>query len=428
MRRGVSTILALTLILTLGGDVLALSEEELQEQIEAKQREIDELNKEINSTQGQVTQLQGQAKTLQSAIGQIDAGIKQATLGIRSSEVNIEKLTLEIESLGYEVEETSQEVRAKQEQVRQLLRTIQKKDEYGFLQSILGTDTLAEGIAEINAINTLQNNILGETIELTNLQNQYRETINVSSNKKSQLEVEVVNLESRKVILDEQKGQKAELLTETKSQEGEYQRLLSSLEEQQQALQDEIADIEAQLSKDFDRSTVPSREPGSFMWPVTANGQKVGVITQNYGETAYAYKLYKYYKGRPHNGMDIGAPMGTEVRAAANGKVARVDFNGQYYFYGRYVLIDHGNGLSTLYAHLSGTTVKTGDSVEQGDLIGYVGSTGYSTGPHLHWGLFATPAGGWVQTAVRELGGLLSVPPSIGLLPVGVTLNPAQYL
>ena len=316
----------------------------------------------------------------------------------------------------------------KKSQVEELLRTIQRKDQYGFLQSIIGSDTLSEGLAEYNALKSLQDDIWEETVSLSNLQDQFKDTIDVSSDKKSQLEVEVVNLASRKIILDEQKNQKADLLTETKNQEGTYQNLLSSLEQQQQALENEIADIESQLSKDFDRSTVPARQTGYLMWPLMANGQKAGVITQNYGETAYAYTLYKYYKGRPHNGMDIGAPTGTEVRAAADGKVARVDFNGYYYFYGKYVLIDHGNGLSTLYAHLSSATAKTGDTVKQGDLIAYVGSTGYATGPHLHFGLFATPVTGWIPAVTRELGGLVSVPPSSGLLPVGVTLNPAQYL
>ena len=108
--------------------------------------------------------------------------------------------------------------------------------------------------------------------------------------------------------------------------------------------------------------------------------------------------------------------------------MARVDYNGLYYQYGRYILIDHGNGLSTLYAHLSGTTAKTGDSVEKGDLIGYVGSTGFATGPHLHLGLYATPSAGWRSSTNREQGGLFSVPPASGLVPIGVTLNPAQYL
>jgi len=418
-------ILILIMILGFSGDALALSEDELQEQIEAKQQEVEKINQEIAQTEGQINQLQGKAKTLQGAIGQIDTGIKQATLGIRSSEVTIEKLTLEIESLGYEVNEVGDEVLRKQSQVGELLRTVQRKDKYGFLPAILGSDTLAEGISEMNALRTLQYDISKEAVNLAGLQEQLKGTINVSSGKKSQLEVEVINLASRKVILDEQKGQKSELLVQTKNEEGTYQNLLSELEQQQQSLLNEISDIESRLSKDFDRSTVPTRQTGYLMWPVTSSGQKAGVITQNYGETAYSSR---FYKGRPHNGMDIGAPTGTEVRAGADGTVSRVDYNGLYYQYGRYILIDHGNGLSTLYAHLSGAAVKTGDSVKKGSLIGYVGNTGFATGPHLHFGLYATPSIGWRTSTNREQGGLFSVSPASGLVPIGVTLNPSQYL
>ena len=424
MSRGIGIFLiVLTLLFPRG--VFAVEEDDLQEKIEEKQEEVNKINQEIAATQGQITQLQGQAQTLQGAISQIDTGIKQATLGIRSSETNIEKLNLEIESLGYEVDEVGDEVRKKQSQVGELLRRIQKKDQYGFLPAILGSDTLAEGLAEINALKNIQNDISKEAYHLLGLQDQLKGTINVSSSKKSKLEVEVVNLASRKVILDEQKGQKAELLTITKNQEGEYQELLTDLEQKQQALLEEISDIESQLSKNFDRSSVPTREAEYFTWPVTVSGERTGIITQNWGETAYSKR---FYRGRPHNGMDIAAPTGTEVRAGAGGTVVRVDYNGLYYQYGRYILIDHGNGLSTLYAHLSGTTVKTGDTVDRGDLIGYVGSTGFSTGAHLHFGLYATPSGGWRSSTNREEGGLFSVPPATGLVPIGVTLNPAQYL
>ncbi|MEX2054376.1 MAG: peptidoglycan DD-metalloendopeptidase family protein [Candidatus Colwellbacteria bacterium] len=420
-----STSLIAVIILFNGGGALAAVPTELQEQIEIKRKEVEKLNQQIAQTQTQIGSLQGQAKTLQGAISQIDNGIKQATLGIRSSEANIEKLSLEIEALSYETEDVGEEIRRKQAQVGELLRIVQQRDKYGFLESILTSQSLAEGLSEINALKALQNSIGAEVSSLASLQDQLMENIEVSSGKKDQLGVEVINLESRKVILDDQKDQKGVLLTQTKNQEAQYQELLTELEKQQRSLLEEIADIEAQLSKNFDRSTVPQRQAGFLMWPVTANGVRSGIISQNYGETAYSSR---FYKGRPHNGMDIAAPTGTEVKAGANGVVARVDYNGLNYQYGRYVLIDHGNGLSTLYAHLSASNVAQGQSVGRGDLIGYVGSTGFSTGPHLHFGLYATPKGGWQVSTDRTQGGLFSIPPASGLVPIGVTLNPQQYL
>jgi murein DD-endopeptidase MepM/ murein hydrolase activator NlpD len=85
---------------------------------------------------------------------------------------------------------------------------------------------------------------------------------------------------------------------------------------------------------------------------------------------------------RPHNGTDFGAPTGTPVRAVANG---RVEFAGNSGGHGRHVKIDHQNGWDTSYSHLSRFVVRDGQTVKQGQVIGYVGSTGLATGPHLHY-------------------------------------------
>ncbi|WP_338241876.1 M23 family metallopeptidase [Aurantiacibacter hainanensis] len=85
---------------------------------------------------------------------------------------------------------------------------------------------------------------------------------------------------------------------------------------------------------------------------------------------------------RQHNGVDLAAPRGTPVYATADGLVEMAQYYGSY---GNYVQIGHGSDLETRYAHLSSYTVRDGDQVRKGDLIGYVGSTGRSTGPHLHY-------------------------------------------
>lgn len=105
------------------------------------------------------------------------------------------------------------------------------------------------------------------------------------------------------------------------------------------------------------------------------------------GRRSSAFGLRRFFNGaprRPHTGLDIAAPIGTVVRAAAGGMVLDTS---EYYFNGNSVFIDHGLGLITMYFHLQRVDVKPGQSVGRGDVIGRIGVSGRSTGPHLHWGV-----------------------------------------
>ena len=99
--------------------------------------------------------------------------------------------------------------------------------------------------------------------------------------------------------------------------------------------------------------------------------------------SGYGMRTHPVLGGRKnHKGLDLAAPSGTPVYAPADGLIARADW---FSSYGNYIQIEHGGELQTRYGHLSGFTVHAGDRVKKGDLIGYVGSTGRSTGPHLHY-------------------------------------------
>jgi murein DD-endopeptidase MepM/ murein hydrolase activator NlpD len=123
-------------------------------------------------------------------------------------------------------------------------------------------------------------------------------------------------------------------------------------------------------------------EPGVSRWAMLANAPSLwpvtGPITSSFGEREDPFNG----EGAFHTGIDIGAAYGDPVRATADGEVLKAAFGNGY---GREVLIDHGNGIQTLYGHLSGFAVTEGERVSRGQVIGYVGTSGRSTGPHLHY-------------------------------------------
>ena len=113
-----------------------------------------------------------------------------------------------------------------------------------------------------------------------------------------------------------------------------------------------------------------------FIWPVT------GRISSIFG----LRRFFNEQERRPHSGLDIAAKEGTPIKAVANGTV--ID-TGDFFFSGNMIYIDHGQGIISLYAHLSKISVKPGDIINQGDIIGNVGQTGLVTGPHLHFAIYA---------------------------------------
>ena len=114
---------------------------------------------------------------------------------------------------------------------------------------------------------------------------------------------------------------------------------------------------------------------GGFAWPLA--GRLSGV----YG----SQRILNGEKRRPHSGVDVAAPRGTPVRAPADGVVALA--HGDMFFTGKTLMIDHGHGLNSVYAHMSALLVEEGQRVVKGQVIGRVGATGRVTGPHLHWGV-----------------------------------------
>jgi murein DD-endopeptidase MepM/ murein hydrolase activator NlpD len=229
----------------------------------------------------------------------------------------------------------------------------------------------------------------------------------------------------QRFLVEQNKEEKAKLLAETKNKESAYQKLLAERKKKKTELETEVLDYESKIQALVDVSKLPKFGKGVLKFPV--NNVK---ITQYFGTTAFSTQNPQVYNGMGHNGVDFGVPVGTPVYNAAPGTVIGTGDTDQQcsgVSYGRFVLIRHNNGLTTLYAHLSKIGVTTGQTVGARDQIGLSGNTGYSTGPHVHFTVYAsdvvhmTTAGEYKS---KVCGTYLIMP----VAPRAGYLNPLTYL
>jgi murein DD-endopeptidase MepM/ murein hydrolase activator NlpD len=227
-------------------------------------------------------------------------------------------------------------------------------------------------------------------------------------------------LSDRKKIVDANRAEQQSLLNQTKNKEANYQRILDDRLALRAAFEQELLEYELQLKFELDPSRLPVAGSGVLKWPLDTVK-----ITQYFGNTPFAQS--GAYRGKGHNGVDFRASVGTPVKAALGGVVRGMgdtDQTCRNASYGKWILIEHGNGLSTLYAHFSLMRVEVGQSVNTGEVIGYSGNTGYATGPHLHFSVFATQGVEIGTLRSRVCGRTYTMP----LANPGAYLNPLAYL
>lgn len=416
-KQPIATFVFLALLIGFAPPVFAIDpaspgalDSSVQADIKAKADRLQRLYQETQAAQSSLNQVQSQKTSLQRELKTLDGSIKVLDLSIQTDNVQTEQLGLQINSLQDELDTMGRAMDDKRANIMRLFRELQKTDGENLVTTLLSNNSLTEILNDAQSIESLRSQLAIDIVNLNQLSDEYRQKVSDMSDKKSEVVLHLENLKNRKVIVQDQKAQRQTILAVTKNQESVYQDKIAKLKAEQDALEDEISQMESQLSQNFNSNVLPPKIHGILAWPV-----KDPRITQHFGERSYLYR------GKPHNGVDLAASIGTPIFAAADGIIVAVDNNDRSSFnkyqYGRYVLIRHPNGLATIYGHLSRQVVSPGQLIKRGDLIGYSGSTGYATGPHLHFGLY------WYPTM-----SLKRIPPAAGLVPVGVVLNPEDYL
>ncbi len=417
---------------------------EIQAQIEEINKQRAALDAEIKGYQKQLDQLGAQHQTLAGAISSIDVSRSKTATQIRDIQQKIAAANLKLSQLSIQIRDKESSISLDQAAVAKSLRDLAATDDTSFIENMLAVENLSQAWIAADNLSTLNEALRTHAAALSSAKQALAAQHEAVSSTKTELSVSNTELSNQKKALDAQRAQKDQLLAQTKSQESSYQALITKKKAAQAAFDAELASLESQL-KSVNSTDIPHAGSGILAWPFSATQMascagRASVfgnqfcITQYFGNTAFAAS--GAYSGKGHNGIDIGVPTGTPVVASLSGTImgtGNTDAAPGCYSFGKWVAVKHANGLATVYAHLSSISVSTGQSVSTGDLLGYSGMTGYATGPHLHYGVYAVGTADAPGIQISTLSALRGATTpcarvSMPIAPLNAYLNPISYL
>ena len=308
---------------------------------------------------------------------------KKAVLAeYNSIDKQINDTETEIDILEKQIEQTKNDIVLKEEELKKAeeeyneyeelfltrARVMYENSEIKYLEILFGANDFSDFLSKLEMISQLMDYDKGILSKLEETKKKISAAKEELENILIRQEENAENLEKRRSALDVTLAQKQKLLNDATNDFEKYKAIYEAAEAAEEALIRENA-------RALSYSANPVKYTGGkFAWPVPGSQR----VTSLYG-----YRNHPVYKSRKfHTGIDIGAGYGLNIIASADGTVTMATTNGGY---GKCIIINHGSGLSTLYGHCSTLLVSAGDKVTRGQVIAKVGSTGVSTGPHLHY-------------------------------------------
>ena len=396
----------------------AQTTQELNDKINQKNVDISKLEQEIAQYQSEIDDLGKQKDSLNKTITQLDLSRKKLTANISVTQNNIDKTNLKIQELNLNINDKEDIISNNIDAISSGIRIINEFEQSDTLVVILSENDFTTIWNEIESISDINDKIIKITTELkkvkSNLENTRTETTKAKE--------ELINLKStladQKKIIDQNTAEKKKLLTQTKNSESSYQKLLKDRLAKKDAFEKELLDYESQLKYILNPSLLPNA--GALSWPLDYI-----YVTQFFGKTEAGKRLYT---NGTHNGVDFRASVGTPVKAMADGTVlgtGDTDLTCPSASFGKFVFIKYNNGLSSTYGHLSLIKTYKGQSVKRGEVVGYSGNTGYSTGPHLHVSVYASDA---VKMESRPSQACVGHTYTMPIAPINGYLDPIYYL
>ena len=382
--------LGLTIISSLISTVRASEElDELQEQQQANKEEREALESERNDLAAQKYALQNTIANLDKSIETIQAEKEAYDEMIRLTELELDNLAEQVRLLEVQIDYKRVEYEAavaeeeKQWDIFKLkFRAMEERGNISYFEILFDDLTdFSDLLTRMDMIDEIVAEDAGviETMEKAKQEALYDAKEECEAKQQVQRDKQA-ELED---LIEEATARIRELEDERAAQEAsaeELQERIAALEQQIRARESEESRIAARI-EELERLELLKNAgvtaTGTYLWPSADSYY----VTSLFGPRLHPILGYT----RNHNGIDIGASYGTKIYASDGGVVITSE---ESYSYGNYVMIAHGNGRYTLYAHMSQRLVSVDDVVAQGDVIGYVGATGYATGPHIHFEIY----------------------------------------
>ena len=378
MRR---TIIAITALALLAGSAPGLHAEpsldEIQQRIEANEERIDETREETQDVRAQLEAAEAEREGVASRLDAIRARLTDARARLAEVRAELDVARDQLAEWTSELETARKDLNGSRELLGERAAAAYQLGPVGHIDVVLGADNLtdlAKRVSYLEAVLSIDAEDVrdvsfarGVVAERQGQVETYETTVADREAEVEERTLEIAQMEAEQAALLEQVDLEIDLKLET----------IEDLRDARERYEDAVAELEAQSAQiqgliQGTGSTGPGRYGGELFWPTA------GPIVSGFG-----YRVHPVYgTTRFHSGVDIDGACSQPIFAAEDGTVLSSGSNGGY---GLATVIDHGDGLSTLYGHQSSLGVSSGQSVGRGEQIGLVGTTGLSTGCHLHF-------------------------------------------
>lgn len=382
IRRMVAFLLVLAALCTMLPAVSAENSSDIQDEIDRLKEEADRIEQQQKEIEDQLDENDAQTLSFAEEKMRIDNDLELARQEVENLEAQIHQYNLLVAEKQAELDELTEKQNTLMQKFRLRMRSLQERGNISYWQVLFHSASFEDMLMRktmVEEIAASDQRMLGQIRENAEQVLLAKESL---TEQKAMLEEKKVEQAAAQEALEHKRAESDQAISELIASRQDLVEEQERIQDDMDALEKEIAAREEELNRQQQQNNyVPVVTEAGFLFPVSLNGYQC--MTSPYGYRVHPISGVT----RLHNGVDLAAVTGTPIFASKSGVVTTACIgwgNG----YGNHVVINHGDGYSTLYAHQSALNVYEGQIVSQGDVIGYVGSTGNSTGPHLHFTVF----------------------------------------